>query len=166
MFRISLSTETESRFVVAKGCGDRKYGLSACVLSHFSCIQPFATLWTIAHQAPLSMGFSRREYWSGLLCPSPGRRDQTCVTYVSCIRRQVLYHLRPPGKPQWVEDLGGEMKIFNWPWWWLYKSLNTPELMIHLGGLPSGPVVKNPPANAVDMGSIPGPGRLHMPRGN
>ena len=31
-----------------------------------------ATLWTIAHQAPLSMGFSRQEFWSGLLCPLPG----------------------------------------------------------------------------------------------
>ena len=29
------------------------------------------TLWTVAHQAPLSMGFSRQEYWSGLLCPPP-----------------------------------------------------------------------------------------------
>ena len=32
----------------------------------------FKTLWTVAHQAPLSMGFSRQEYWSGLSCPSPG----------------------------------------------------------------------------------------------
>ena len=30
-----------------------------------------ATLWTLAHQAPLSMGFSRQEYWSGLPCPPP-----------------------------------------------------------------------------------------------
>ena len=30
------------------------------------------TLWTIAHQAPLSMGFPRQEYWSGLPCPPPG----------------------------------------------------------------------------------------------
>ena len=39
---------------------------SACMLSHFSCVQYFATLWTVAHQAPLSIGFSRQEYWSGL----------------------------------------------------------------------------------------------------
>ena len=31
-----------------------------------------AILWTVAHQAPLSMGFSRQEYWNGLLFPSPG----------------------------------------------------------------------------------------------
>ena len=36
----------------------------ACV-SHFSCVQLFVTLWTVAGQAPLSMGFSRQEYWSG-----------------------------------------------------------------------------------------------------
>ena len=32
----------------------------------------FGTSWTVAQQAPLSMGFSRQEYWSGLSCPSPG----------------------------------------------------------------------------------------------
>ena len=37
-----------------------------------SCVQLFATPWTVAHQAPLSMGFSRQEYWSGLPFPSPG----------------------------------------------------------------------------------------------
>ena len=37
-----------------------------------SCIQLFATPWTVACQAPLSVGFSRQEYWSGLPFPSPG----------------------------------------------------------------------------------------------
>ena len=36
-----------------------------------SCVQLFATPWTVAHQAPLFMGFSRQEYWSGLSFPSP-----------------------------------------------------------------------------------------------
>ena len=43
-----------------------------CMLNRFSHIQFFVTLWTIAHQALLSMGFSRQEYWSGLPFPSPG----------------------------------------------------------------------------------------------
>ena len=43
-----------------------------CVLSCFSHVQLFATLWTIAHQTPLSMGFSKQEYWNGLPFPSPG----------------------------------------------------------------------------------------------
>ena len=37
-----------------------------------SRVQLFATLWTVARQAPLFMGFSRQEYWSGLPFPSPG----------------------------------------------------------------------------------------------
>ena len=41
------------------------------MLSHFSHVRLFATLWTMAHQAPLSMEFSRQEYWSGLPFPSP-----------------------------------------------------------------------------------------------
>jgi len=44
----------------------------ACVLSHFGRVQLFATPWTVAHQAPLSLGFCRQEYWSGLPCPPPG----------------------------------------------------------------------------------------------
>ena len=36
------------------------------------CVQLFATPWTLAHQAPPSMGFSRQEYWTGLPFPSPG----------------------------------------------------------------------------------------------
>ena len=43
----------------------------ACVLSRFRCVRLFATPWTEAQQAPLSMGFSRQEYWSGLPIPSP-----------------------------------------------------------------------------------------------
>ena len=37
-----------------------------------SFVQLFVTPWTVAHQTPLSMGFSRQEYWSGLLCLPPG----------------------------------------------------------------------------------------------
>ena len=41
-----------------------------CLLSHLSHVWLFVTLWTVAHQAALSIGFSRQEYWSGLPCPS------------------------------------------------------------------------------------------------
>ena len=43
----------------------------AWVLSQFSCVWLFVTPWTVAHQAPLSMGFTRQEYGSGLPCPTP-----------------------------------------------------------------------------------------------
>ena len=59
----------------------------ACVLSHFSCAWLFAILWTVALQAPLSMGFSRQEYWSGLPCPPLGEfsqpGDRTLISYIS-----------------------------------------------------------------------------------
>ena len=42
-----------------------------CVLSHYNLVRLFATPWTVAHQASLSMGFFRQGYWSGLSCPSP-----------------------------------------------------------------------------------------------
>ena len=46
-----------------------------CVRSHFSHVQLFTTLWTVACQAPLSMEFFRQEYWSGLPFPTPGYPD-------------------------------------------------------------------------------------------
>ena len=52
------------------GCFDLVLPVGMCyVLSFFSCVQPHETA---ARQAPLSMGFSRQEYWSGLPCPPPG----------------------------------------------------------------------------------------------
>ena len=43
-----------------------------CALRHFSCAWLFVIPWTVAHQAPLSIGFSRQDYWSRLPCPAPG----------------------------------------------------------------------------------------------
>ena len=43
-----------------------------CVLSRFSRVHLIATLWAVAHQPSLSMGFFRKEYWSGWPCPPPG----------------------------------------------------------------------------------------------
>ena len=45
---------------------------NACVLSSFSYVQLCVTLWTVAHQPPLFMGFCRKEHWSRLSCPPPG----------------------------------------------------------------------------------------------
>ena len=68
----------------------------ACMLSCFGHVWFFATLWTVACQTALSMGFSRQEYWIGLLFPSPGDLPDSGIEpmclYVSWIGRQVLYH--------------------------------------------------------------------------
>ena len=50
-----------------------------CWLSHLSRVRLFATLWTVAHQALLSMGFSRQEYWSGSPCPPPGHLPDPAI---------------------------------------------------------------------------------------
>ena len=80
-------------WLMAKGLGwsetgqaDTREGVGGKPLEEESCVpnsplpcqvasvmsDSFATLWTAAHQAPLSMGFFRKEYWTGLLCPPPG----------------------------------------------------------------------------------------------
>ena len=72
-----------------------RYAFVLCVLSRFSGDQFFATLWTVALQAPLSMGFFRQEYWSGVPCPPLGDfslpKEGTLLSYVSCFGRQLLY---------------------------------------------------------------------------
>ena len=71
----------------------RSWKLSVCMLSHFSHIQLFETLCTIACQAPLSVGFFRQEYWSALSYPPPG--DLLC-----CLHCRWILPTEPPGKPE------------------------------------------------------------------
>ena len=76
--------------------------LYVCVCMHacmpaksLHCVQLCATLWIVAHQAPLSMGFSRHEYQSGLPCPPPGDLPDPGVKPMSpylLYCKQILYH--------------------------------------------------------------------------
>ena len=62
-----------------------------CVPNHFSHVWLFVTQWTVAHQAPLSLGFSRQESLSGLPCPPPGDLFYPGIeseSHVSCIGRR------------------------------------------------------------------------------
>ena len=52
--------------------GDIGIKVTSNLVKLFSCVQLFATPWAVANHAPLSIGFSRQEYWSGLPFPSPG----------------------------------------------------------------------------------------------
>ena len=54
-----------------------------CVLRRFIHVRLFDTLWTVAHQAPMSMKFSRQEYWSGLPCPPPGDLPESGIRSMS-----------------------------------------------------------------------------------
>ena len=114
------------------------------MLSCFSCAQLFATLWTIAHQALLSMGLTRQEYCSGLPCPPPG----IFPTQVSNPPLLCLPHwqtgslpLVPPGKPSkyvlisncdlnfhfanslwWKWKLPSRIRLFVTPMDWIFQA--------------------------------------------
>ena len=66
------------------------------MLSH---VQLFATPQTVAHQAPISMEFSRQEYWSGLPFPSPGDLSNPGIESASLALAAEFFATRPPGKP-------------------------------------------------------------------
>ena len=65
----------------------------------------FATPWTIAHQAPLSMEFSRQEYWSGLPFPSPGDLSNPGIKLGSPTLQADALPSEPPGKPYTPKEL-------------------------------------------------------------
>ena len=64
-----------------------------------SCVRFFVTLWTVAHQAPLSMEFSRQEYWSGLPFPSPGDLPDSGIEPRSPALQAEALTSEAPGKP-------------------------------------------------------------------
>ena len=71
--------------------------LLKCLL--LSCVQLFATPWIIVHQAPLSMGFPRQEYWSGLPFPSPGDTPDPGMELSSPALQANSLPSEPLGKP-------------------------------------------------------------------
>ena len=69
---------------------------NACGLRH---VRLFATLPPVDHQAPLSMGFRRQEYWRGLPFPSPGDLSDPGIEPVSPTLADGFFTTEPPGKP-------------------------------------------------------------------
>ena len=75
---------------------------SVCVLNCFSRVQFCVTLWIIARQAPLSLGFSRREGWSGLPCAPPGDLPKPWIkltSFMSPALADRFFTTESPGKP-------------------------------------------------------------------
>ena len=70
------------------------------------------TLRTVTHQVPLSMGFSRQEYWSGLTCPSPGDLPNPGIEPRSPAYRQILYQLSHQESPFFMVVLGNIRYIY------------------------------------------------------
>ena len=82
--------------------------MHACLLSH---VQLVVTPWTVAHQAALSMGFSRQEYWSGLACPPLGHRScqlKESIIGTSLVVQWLLLHLPMQAVQVWC--LLGELR--------------------------------------------------------
>ena len=123
-----------------------------CMLSCFSHVWLFVTLWTVACQAPLSMGFSRWECQNGLSRPPPGEssqpKDGTCVSCIA-ISRPVLYiifcnYCFLVKKVQ--IDVCTHIYISH-----LHIYLNTYVYVSSLGASPVALVVKNLSDNAGDI---------------
>ena len=74
--------------------------LTPMKVKSLSRIRLFATPWTVAHQAPPSMGFSRQEYWNGLPFPSPGDLPDPGIEPSSPALQEDALTSEPPGKPQ------------------------------------------------------------------
>ena len=89
----------------------------------------FGALWTVARQAPLSMGFPRQEYWSGLPFPSPGDLSDPGIKSMSPALAGRFFTTEPPGKPHSINWLSGNKlgKISHFPpdigKFWVYVDL-------------------------------------------
>ena len=75
-----------------------------------SRVRLFATPWTVARQAPLSMGFSRQEYWSGLPFPSPGDLPNPGIEPRSPALQADAFSSEPPGKIICLPDTNTQNK--------------------------------------------------------
>ena len=83
-----------------KSCGEI-HVMCTCVLSH---VRFYATPWAVAHQAPVSVGFPRKEYWSGLPFPTPGDLPDPGIKPVSLASPALaggFFTTVPPGKPSY-----------------------------------------------------------------
>ena len=74
-------------------------------MKSLSCVQLFKTPWTISYQAPLSMEFSRQEYWSGLPFPSPGDLPDSGIEPRSPALQADALPSEPPGKRKPMESV-------------------------------------------------------------
>ena len=75
-------------------------------MKSLSRVRLFENPWTVAHQAPLSMGFTRQDYWSGLPFPSPGDLPDPGIKPRSPALQADALPSEPPGKPKEMALIG------------------------------------------------------------
>ena len=105
----SLGRESEDLHLNDEGASDKDRGVVGKTAVHARSVVPDSvTLWTVTRQAPLSVGFSRWEYWSGLPCspsgdlPKPGIEPRSPALQVNSLLTE------PPGKPR---KIAGQLQI-------------------------------------------------------
>ena len=129
--------------------------------SVLSRVQLYETLWTVAHQASLSMGFSRQEYWSGLPCPPPGNFPDPRIEPRSPSLQADSLPLRHQVSPQNISnprDFTREHSPLPLEWvaFPLSGDLPNPGL---LHCFPDSSIGKESECNVGDLDSISGLGR-------
>ena len=122
---LNSAATTEKRMTALKK-KENTIVLQAWMLSRFSCVWVFATLWTIACQAPLSMGFSRQEYWSGLPFSPPGDLPDPGIECGSPASQA----------DDLLTELWGNCHILEKFYFWVYtqkiEKCSCEEMIIHL----------------------------------
>ena len=88
--------------------------LQSCMLSCFSHVWLFDTPWTAAHQAPLSMGFSRQEHWSVLLFPLPGNLPNPGIKPMSLTSPHYQAGSLPLVPPGMMQSMGLQRVGYDW----------------------------------------------------
>ena len=125
--------------------------VSMCVLSR---VQLFEAPWTVACQAPLSMGFLRQEHWSKLPFSSLGTGISGLYQWFSKWTISVTWKLTMLiSDPIWRNSEGGAQQPVS------YQIFQVILMQVQVWAPCQSSVVKNLPANAGDVGSIPGSGR-------
>ena len=108
-----------------KGRQRTGFCIACAVLSGFCPVWLFLTPWTRAYQLPCPWGFSRKEYWSALLCTPPGDLPKPGIepTFKSPALGWVLYHWAHPGRPTaWYTWIGHITQILESTIWRLGES--------------------------------------------
>ena len=150
-----------------------------------------ATLWTVAHEAPLFVGFSRQEYWNGLPFPSPGDLPDPGIEPVSLTSPALAGRFfttsatwKVPGDFSAATKRADDSFSLWRTLLWALREFSLLAFLLHLClllclpclfilldpslklGFSAGSVVRNLPPNGGDWSSIPEPGGSHMLRGN